>query len=417
MNLSSKFDILKKEFGLKDFEDLHNINLPFYNFYLSSKKDNHVFLIVIDKNLQILIYLCCVLNLKGAYNEIFNVIKIYKLCTLDSQVLISLINDKSFLYFDIIESYIYNSNTKQIKTENNLCVRINIPSTIIDDFLDVKFDNLTNYYISKILEKENIIPILSPDKLLFNDKLQLNATLLPYKISLSEKITQFFVDDLEKFLLKKNKRFYNKIVLNIYILLIKIYNKLKPLQKYEFLHGDLKLNNIVIDMHTKKMKDIDIFFIDFGNSYIIHNDKEIYGDIIDINTGKPVSDKKHLFDISFFIMNFYIYGSYFFNTQCKNNKNLPNLIETFECIMEKEIISHLYNHECILSKNEIISCVKNDKWSLYVNNEAYIEKNALNFNKDKTKNCFYMKNGIQKNCYDIMLDKVVSLSTKLSIKI
>jgi len=395
--MARNFKLLEKESNITDF----------YTFYLSSEKEKQIFLIVFDKDSKIIIYLCEVTKLYGAYNTFFHISSIYKLDKLSSLEVFSLCNSENILSYDVIQPYIYKKNTKTVKSKKKLIVRININNKE-DEFLDVKFDNMSQHYLSditkKVLEKEAEI-ILKPEKLLLNEKLYLTASILPFKATLGEKFQEFFVHDLEKFIKSKNKRFYNKVVFNIYLLFLKIYVKLESLQKFDFIHGDLKLNNIVIDMHTTKLKDIEIYFIDLGNSYFKHENKEIYSEIFDISIGRTLSKKRHIIDLSFLILNTYIHISHFFY------KKFSEVVQVFEKIMKEEFISHLYNHKYILSKEDMIEYQKQDEYSFYINEEYIYRKSHEN-----TKKCFDMKFSINEKCYDIMLDKIVSLNSKLNVK-
>jgi serine/threonine protein kinase len=225
---------------------------------------------------------------------------------------------------------------------------------------------------------------------------------------------------MNNYLLKENRRYYDKTTLNIYLLFQKIINKLKLLAKFNFIHGDLKINNIVFDLKEKKNKDIDIYLIDLGNSYLEYDKTQIcssfFTEFINKNDEKP----NYLLDFSFFVISLYIHIDHYMNPKIyKDSKYVvdKNFLQLFNQIYENEIIQKFYDESKILSKLEIIESQKKDGWSIYINYLGEKEKKNLSSNIYRyIKNCYNMKISIRDDVFEFIDEKIKKLTKKLKIK-
>jgi serine/threonine protein kinase len=393
----------------------------FNSFTLQSDYNKKQLYLLIEDKTNFLIY-NCLLESYGTFNNIYKIFECYHTKFFHSFKITNM-KDINFSYLEdtIIENKIY--TTLYDNKHGSEILRISKIDKDTDQN-DIKFENILNYCLSKTLQDETDSKfhhvILQPSKILFINENKQFGAILPRKQLFEDFFISFIAKDMNNYLLKENRRYYDKTTLNIYLLFQKIINKLKLLAKFNFIHGDLKINNIVFDLKEKKNKDIDIYLIDLGNSYLEYDKTQIcssfFTEFINKNDEKP----NYLLDFSFFVISLYIHIDHYMNPKIyKDSKYVvdKNFLQLFNQIYENEIIQKFYDESKILSKLEIIESQKKDGWSIYINYLGEKEKKNLSSNIYRyIKNCYNMKISIRDDVFEFIDEKIKKLTKKLKIK-
>lgn len=222
-------------------------------------------------------------------------------------------------------------------SDKNVDIQINLFDLINKGILSKSM--FVNYYIDfySIDLKHSII-----DKILF-----ILEDYCEYKVTLCEYLTEIKI--CEKINVIRNA--------------MEILNTLK--MNMNFVHGDLKLNNILFDLTTEKITFIDLeftYFLKNNNKLITINEIENINLYLKTDIKKQVKDKfLYLFDIyiftfSFFVLKPYSYNKFFHiylkkfieeNDYSENNNNFYKFIIIFELLLkyclDYRIILHLLN--------------------------------------------------------------------------
>lgn len=194
---------------------------------------------------------------------------------------------------------------------------------------------------------------------------------------------------------EKVKEKIQEVEFFIYEILYEIILTLEKFQSLNFIHGDLKFNNILYDID--EFGKIKLRFIDFGNSYIkINEENEFHTQMFKHILHHDEKNEMYC-DFSFFILTFYIYFDYFVNKKFEND---------YETILRTSFLEELYDKTTILSIKEIEKIIKEiDEFSLYYNNKKLFE--ILEPEKyDQVMKIYQMKFSLKDNYKEIIKNKL-----------
>lgn len=309
----------------------------------------------------------------------------------------------TYTSFDDIENDILNKiNTNSFVIKCNKYVFRIMNDDKENDYIDILLENDIHFKVHNLSNY-----ILPPIINFFNPETQKCCILLPLKTTLEDYIkyiTKPILKKIKKLELKflqkiSNSVLFSKKVLKIKrkiiflktrieLIFLKIFMKvidmILSLEKYNFRHGDLKINNILCDK-TRNVTDLKLYMIDFGSTgYIGLLNEKIQTRYFENYIGRY----RYYDDISFFFLNTYLYKEYYFT----------NL--TLRYIVIK-IIKSLYN-----KKFSDLQEITNDKFGLYYN-DTRIFHNEKNFKN--TLELFNIKFSLKEDFKYIIDDRIQEL--------
>lgn len=172
--------------------------------------------------------------------------------------------------------HLFKSNKQNVKNSKNIFIVSNKSNDIECVYLDKsciqpslysRLDNniLKNFFSYDVFEWESYVYLY----LISNNN---NTNIVPQISSENLQITYYIPDfiSFRTFLSKNNKN------INFYIILNELFSFIRKFKKYKFIHGNLTIDNVFIDIKLFNRSNIVKFYIvDYSNSYILSKNSKI----------------------------------------------------------------------------------------------------------------------------------------------